>query len=74
MGCNCGKMTVPAGFGRPVPSTDAPGPATDDGDDSGKGRQRFTLRTSSGRTQVFASRLEAEAARVRAGGGSISAR
>lgn len=72
MGCNCGKMTVPAGFGRPVPSTDAPGPATDD--DAGKGRQRFTLRTSSGRTQVFASRLEAEAARVRAGGDSISAR
>lgn len=73
MGCNCGKMTVPAGFGRPVPSTDAPGPATAD-DDAGKGRQRFTLRTSSRRTQVFASRLEAEAARVRAGGGSISAR
>lgn len=72
MGCNCGKTTVPAGFGRPVPSTDAPGPATDD--DAGKSRQRFTLRTSSGRTQVFASRLEAEAARVRAGGGSISAR
>lgn len=33
--------------------------------------QSFTLRTSDGRTQKFGSRLEAEAAKVRAGGGSI---
>lgn len=34
-------------------------------------RQRFTLETQDGRTMSFGSQLEAEAARVREGGGNI---
>lgn len=38
---------------------------------SGGKRERFTLNTRNGKTLTFGSRLEAEAARVREGGGSI---
>jgi hypothetical protein len=34
--------------------------------------QAFTLTTPAGRMQSFGSRLEADAARVRAGGGTVS--
>jgi hypothetical protein len=72
MGCGCGKKTPPAN--NQVPENPAP---PTDGADAQISRQRgttqtFTLQATSGRTQIFGSRLEAEAARVRQGGGMIS--
>jgi hypothetical protein len=58
MGCNCG--------GKKPTSTRTTKPPT-----TGT-TQQFTLTTTSGRVQSFGSRLEAEAARVRDGGGSIT--
>lgn len=59
MGCNCGGSRP-----RPTPATtkEAPEPVS-----TGQ-VQSFQLVMEGGRTQVFGSRLEADAARVRAGG------
>lgn len=54
--CNCGKRT---------PRTPPPPPPTGTAADK---TQTFTLTTPDRRTQTFGSRLEATAARVRAGG------
>jgi hypothetical protein len=69
MTCGCQKNRVPpAGASAPDPS----GRST-----QGIGQpvelpgQKFELTTHSGGTETFGSRLEANAARVRAGGGSI---
>lgn len=59
MGCNCGKNKKTRPFGMGTTTT--------------KREETFTLRTSTG-TQSFGSRLEAEAAKRRAGGGSITQR
>lgn len=66
MGCNCGKPTPPTGA-KPKPGSDQ----TPAGGLAGQ-TQSFTLITSNGKTQKFqGSMLEAQAAIVRAGGGSI---
>lgn len=52
MGCNCGKGKPPAPIKKP----------------KGSGQQQFQLTTPNGVSTVYGSRLEAEAARVRAGG------
>ena len=59
MGCNCGKNKKPLGTKAPTPPPDPKG--------STKTTQTFALDTPDGATQTFGSRLEAEAARVRAG-------
>lgn len=73
MGCNCGKnkkkQTMPAGFKggakqAPKPQGTQSAPA--------QGRsQSFELRTPQGSTAFYGSKLEAQAARLRAGGGTI---
>lgn len=69
MGCSCGKkkgsQTLPAGFGKQAPVEELV-PKKGSG-----AKQKFTLQTSSGKTAQFGSKLEAQAARVRAGGGTI---
>lgn len=62
MGCNCGKnkKTRPFGMGATTTTTT-------------KREESYVLRTSTG-TQTFGSKLEAEAAKRRAGGGSITKR
>jgi len=70
MGCNCGKKR-PTGMSpskRDQRAASYPIPATKKA--SGQ-RQSFRLTTTDGKTQTFGSRLEASAARVRAGGGTI---
>lgn len=68
MACNCGKKRKTRPFG--PSSTDGKSGTTSD-TSSGKGRSdSFVLRTSTG-TQTFGSELEAQAAKRRAGGGSI---
>jgi hypothetical protein len=60
MGCNCGKRATPP----PAETVVASGQLAS---------QSFSFTPPSGPRQVFGSRLEAEAARVRAGGaGSIT--
>ena len=68
MGCNCGKTKRPAGMrkGNKKDTPNYPVPAKATGQ-----RQSFRLTTTDGKTQTFGSRLEASAARVRAGGGTI---
>lgn len=76
MGCNCNKRKpvgprtsnqnlvddpTKARMRQPARPTPPPSGET----------QTFTLSTSDGRTQTFGSRLEAEAERIRRGGGSI---
>lgn len=72
MGCNCGKnKTAPAAAQRPAAATPAkPQVAAPPRPMKGV-TQAFVLTTHSGRTQSFGSRLEAEAALVRAGGHGI---
>jgi len=69
--CNCGKNRVkPLG---PSKAQKASGtPKKGNPVQPAKGRtQSFTLQARDGSTTVYGSRLEAEAARVRRGGGSI---
>lgn len=61
MSCNCKRGPRP--FGPSSTTTTTTGPA----------EPKFVLRTSRG-TEVYGSRLEAEAAKRRAGGGSIVTR
>jgi hypothetical protein len=87
MGCGCGSRAQATGFGasqatqqsvQPEPTSDwqdprlvpANGVMAPAGAGSGA-TQSFTLQTADGRTQTFGSRLEAQAERVRAGGGTI---
>jgi hypothetical protein len=84
-GCNCGKNRQPTGYGqvRQVPAdnnTDreersrqaATANANRTGSPAPLGMtQNFTLQTRDGGTQSFGSKLEADAARIRAGGGEI---
>lgn len=58
MGCNCGKRR---GTKRDSSGSDKTQGST----------QTFTLVTNDGRTQTFGTRLEAKAAKIRAGGGRI---
>ena len=72
MGCNCNKQpTYPTGW-RPVSRSqqEQQRNGTPTVDEAAKPAS-FTLLTASGERQVFGSRLEAEAARVRLGAGSI---
>jgi hypothetical protein len=70
LGCNCGKnrrqptgSTAAAAPPTPPPAPPPPPPT---------GRtQRFTLTFTSGKTATYGSKLEADAARARSGGGSI---
>lgn len=55
-GCNCRGRSKPTGMGT------KPAPRT----------QKFILQTKDGKTQSFGSQLEAQAARIRAGGGTIT--
>lgn len=83
MGCNCSKNKAqPTGFARPSTATQdatraaagiqTPQPQASGTDTSTKGAtESFTLQDRNGRTQSFGSKLEANAARVRAGGGTI---
>jgi hypothetical protein len=65
MGCNCGKPANPTGS-KPKPS---------EGSGLSSKTQSFTLQLNNGATQSFSgSLLEARAAVVRAGGGSIKPR
>lgn len=71
MGCNCKDRTKPLGPNKtvtPAATTRKMKSATPP--PLGK-KQSFTLETRDGKTQTFGSRLESEAARVRAGGGTI---
>lgn len=63
MACNCSKSRKPAGARKP--------PATGSGSASSGDKQTFVLEHTSGRAESFGSRLEAAAARVRAGEGTI---
>lgn len=80
MGCNCGKnRRRPLGKGGAAERDKAEGRKPADNSQAGirsrtnststGRRQSFALRTTDGRTAFFGSRLEAEAARVRTGGG-----
>lgn len=84
MGCNCSKNRAqPTGFmgtqrqdaqraaaNQPQQAPKPPAPATNtDG-----ATQQFVLTDRSGKTQSFSRRLDAEAAKVRAGGGTIKPR
>lgn len=60
MGCGCGKNKKTRPFGMGATTTTMR-------------EESFVLRTATG-TQTFGSRLEAEAAKRRAGGGSITRR
>lgn len=83
MGCNCSKNGSPTGFAQQKPEpwqlSDTAHEASRIGPEpTGQGQpepvgatQSFTLRTGDGRTQSFGSKLEADAARIRAGGGQI---
>jgi hypothetical protein len=83
VGCNCGKTRKPLGPSTKDAVTTAPEPtmpppprkprATTPGSlGAVRGTtQSFALVTTDGRTQSFGSRLEAEAARVRAGSGRV---
>lgn len=83
MACNCRKKgTPPTGSGvsraqqqaqRGGASTPPTGTPPKTSANSGA-VQQFVLTTSSGRTMSFGSRLEANAARVREGGGTIRLR
>lgn len=69
MACGCNKnSTPPAGAARPDPSGNStqgiPQPVQ-------RVTQQYELTTHNGSKESFGSRLEANAARVRAGGGSI---
>ena len=75
MGCNCNKKVQPTGFAVPSTATqDAQRAAAEAAAIQANTTQSFTLRTSDGRTQSFGSRLEANAAMIRAGGGTIATR
>lgn len=78
MGCNCGKNTPPAGSQPPeqqaatAPVSEAARakagvsvPATP------VQQQSFAFTGRNGKTQTFGSKLEADAERVRSGGGSV---
>ena len=76
MGCGCGKKT-PVGVrkGAAIPASASKVesksvPNTRPKKASGT-TQQFALERTDGKTQIFGSRLEAEAARVRAGGGTV---
>ena len=76
MGCNCGKSSASqvrqtqGQAPKPQPRSNTPAAVTVAKPLKGV-TQAFTL-TVHGRTQSFGSRLEAEAARVRAGGGVVA--
>lgn len=75
MGCNCNKKVKPLGTSgaqksNTSPPTTAKLKRTSTPPPQGT-TQSFTLQARDGSTATFGSRLEAEAARVRAGGGSI---
>lgn len=81
MACNCGKnrktrqTPTPTGS-RKIPDgpTQAPQPSSKANSSVTKAAQSFELRTTTGKTSTFGSRLEARAARKRAGGGTITPR
>lgn len=62
MGCNCGNKRRPLGSGSTSGSNPATGTAA---------TRQYVLQTKDGKRLTFGSRLEASAARVRYGGGSI---
>lgn len=70
MGCGCNKKTRPLGPSKSQKASAAPkkgNPVK-----PAKGRtQSFTLQARDGSRTVYGSRLEAEAARVRKGGGTV---
>lgn len=69
MPCNCGKKKVaPTGSTQTAAVSDA---SSAQAGTSTPVRQSYTLTTTSGRTQTFGSKLEAEAARRRSGGGTV---
>lgn len=74
MGCNCGGRR-PTGWGTvPAAQQAKDADAIVKAQAQKKASEEFVLRTTSGRTSVYGSRLEAEAARIRSGGGSIHVR
>ena len=76
MGCGCGKKT-PVGVRKGAAviasrKADEPKEAVSTRPKKASGTtQQFALERVDGRTQFFGSRLEAEAAKVRAGGGTV---
>lgn len=72
--CNCNKgAQTPAGQ-QPAPAQPSGPTAESQAAATANARgvtQSFALQTSTGQRLVYGSRLEAEAARVRAGGGTI---
>lgn len=62
MGCNCRNKRRPLGTGRVKSS--------DDGSKGG-GKRGYSLTTLEGKRVEFGSKLEAQAAKVRQGGGTI---
>lgn len=76
MGCSrCRKTTPPLGSKTPTPPPEPPRPpsgaVTKPTTAKMPTSQTFTLQTIDGRTMTFGSRLEAEATRIRSGGGTI---
>ena len=69
MGCNCRKGTRPYGVAATSKDTSTKDSATTS---TAGTTQKFVLTDQSGRTQTFGSRLEAEAAKRRAGGGDVA--
>lgn len=61
MGCNCGK-------GGKKPHGTTPKPSQQSIQREGAAKQSFELRTADGKTQSFARKLDADAARIRSGG------
>lgn len=79
MGCNCNKnSTPPTGYGydsqQAKLAADEERRAANMAEAERRDSQNnsYTLKKLDGSTQTFGSRLEAQAERVRAGGGSIS--
>lgn len=69
MGCGCRKKTAPLGPSKKTETASKKGNPVK----PAKGRtQSFTLQARDGSLTVYGSRLEAEAARVRKGGGTVS--
>lgn len=83
MGCACSKNKRPTGFTAPAGSGARPGGSTAESANARNGEARrvntqpsgptqsFTLKTNDGRTMTFGSKLEAEAAKIRSGGGQV---
>lgn len=65
MACNCSKKAQPTGFGRSPRDQQL-------AQREGARQDKARLTTPDGKTATFGSHLEASAARVRRGGGTIS--